>query len=95
MKLFARDNVCEGQIYRDDAIFVFGQLTDHKGWYVLFNLIFIQKDVDDYVDKGTWEKRPARCYYRTSMKLRYRSIDNRWLFYRVSVWDEVIDKEKQ
>lgn len=90
MKLFARDDVWEGQIHREDAVVVFGRLIEHKGWYILFNLNFIQKDVDNYIDRESWEKRAARCYYRVRFKLRYRKIDKRWIFNKDSAWDEVL-----
>lgn len=89
MKLFARDDVREGQIYREDAVVVFGRLIELNGWYILFNLKFIQKDVDNYIDRETWEKRAARCYYRTRFKLRRIAINRRWIFNRDSAWDEV------
>lgn len=94
MKLIVRDDIREGQMRRKDAFIVVGKMLDHKGCYVLFNLPFIRKKVEDYIDMRTWEPRPALCYYRADFTIRYRPKDNRWLFYGRSVWDEVINKGK-
>lgn len=89
MKLIARDDGYEGQIYRDDAFVVFGRLIGFRGWYVLLNLRFIQKDVNDYIDSQTWNRRTAHCYYRMRFYIRRRFKDGKLVFKKYSAWDEV------
>lgn len=88
MKLLVRDDVCESQIYRDDAFIVVGKVVGHRGWYVMLNLSFIQTNVDNFFDYSTWEKRQARCYYRVRFKL-FRAETGSWSFKKDSIWDEV------
>lgn len=84
MKLLTRDDRTEGQIYRDDAYIVFGRQLDGRGWYVLFNLRFVTRHTNVYIDPVTWNPRPALCYRRFRISVRHGlgelsfHVDNAW-----------------
>lgn len=94
MKLIVCDALSEGQITRDDAVFVFGRNTmggtgKVNGWYFIANLTFIRKTVDNYMDRLTWRPRQAHCYLRWNLVCSKAAGHDQCTMRVYKAWDEI------
>lgn len=64
----------EGQVMPILAVVQFGKQIEcagvHNGWYVVVNVPFFSKVIDDYVDVNTLIHESKRCFFRFGIFVR-------------------------